>query len=485
MNKIYNGLFHAVFSCLLINPADVAAYKSDIDFDTLQTEQGNALATGQHIEIVQVEASSAGENEEPVYYPNAADPEFVNVNFVDKTQGVSTQLSGHATSMARSIVGETQSMTPGVQTVNNYEVIDWINRVLFAGVQKRPQLGNGRLANHSWVAAFEDAAITLEVLRRIDWLVDNDNFIQVAGYTGGTSPVLSHAYNVIAVRHLLAPVEGGSAAIDALYVGGRSLPHVTVPAASPSSATAIATSAVALLMDDAHPQTLPNELLKALLMAGADRNTDNSARGDIVEYRHSAQHVTDNGLDIRYGAGQLNIYNSYKILQGGQQSSIEAGSDTITEAGYDVVSAFGGDNGSAEQTRYAFYTHQESATLKVSLNWNLKLEEDGVGVFNPSPVLYNLDLQLVDVTQAQEVIVAQSKSQSNNNENLWLALQPNKKYQLRVLNGQGIPFQWDYALAWQIERTPREIIPFTPLLFKSLLLLIIIAIWRFRVHVNV
>jgi hypothetical protein len=56
------------------------------------------------------------------------------------------------------------------------------------------------------------------------------------------------------------------------------------------------------------------EVVRAALAAGADRYTVNTASSDIVDYRLDEENQSDNGLDIRYGTGQLNIYQSYYII---------------------------------------------------------------------------------------------------------------------------------------------------------------------------
>ena len=61
-----------------------------------------------------------------------------------------------------------------------------------------------------------------------------------------------------------------------------------------------------------------SETIKAALMAGASRFTFNtSTTANVEDYRVAAANQTDNGLDWRYGAGQLNINNSYNILAAG------------------------------------------------------------------------------------------------------------------------------------------------------------------------
>ena len=53
-----------------------------------------------------------------------------------------------------------------------------------------------------------------------------------------------------------------------------------------------------------------SEVVKAALMAGADRTATQLATTYTVN--------TANGLNSKYGAGQLDIYNSYYIIAAGQ-----------------------------------------------------------------------------------------------------------------------------------------------------------------------
>ncbi len=444
--------FCSIVICFICSCSISSAYQQDIGFERLKSEKNEALATGTNILINQIEASSADDNQPAIYFPDITHSEFVNVTFVDKTSSGTQSTSGHATSMARYMVGETLSQTPGIKTVNSYETLDWLNTTLFSGAGSRPLQSNEKLANHSWVAVFDENPITLDIFQRLDWIIDQHNFIQVVGYIGDKSPVLSSAFNVIAVRNISPPVDTGSAGLNDIYTAGRSLPHVVVPVSTTSVATAVVSSSVALMMDQTFPAVLSVEAIKAVLMAGAIRHTDNTANGDIKDYRQSVINQTDNGLDKRFGAGQLNIYNSFQMMDNGRQQAVESGGSDIKASGYAYVASFGGQNGSLTEHNYPFKTGPQGGKLAVSLVWNLNLNEDGAGVFNPVPVLYNFDLQLVDVTEPQEVIIARSESMQNNTENLWLDLSPGRKYQLRVLSKEAKVIEWDYALAWRIER---------------------------------
>ena len=291
--------------------------------------------------------------------------------------------------------------------------------------------------------------------------------------------LLSDSFNAITVG--LSKVSSGLgtvAIIDSVYTGGRARPDIVAPQGDVSSASPRVASAAALLIGYANNDYLNNgsslstdplltsttnrngvvisnagrsETIKAVLMAGADRNTLGNTNlvytvpVDITDYRVLVSNQTSNGLDTRFGAGQVNVYNSYHILAAGEQNSAEdepAASGTILNSGFDYDPSFGGQAGSNTTASYNFSTNANPGQkLKASLVWNLNAS------LNPA-VLHNLDLQLVDVTAGG--VVATSNSSIDNTENIWFDLLSNRTYRLEVIRGASTPFNWDYALAWQI-----------------------------------
>ena len=111
-------------------------------------------------------------------------------------------------------------------------------------------------------------------------------------------------------EHRLASV--ASAAVLLIEVGGQ----------NPNWSSAFTTNRAGTTIYNAQR----SETIKALLMAGASRLTINSvANGDIDDYRQDNALQTDNGLDWRYGAGQLNVQHSYQILSATEQASQQDG----------------------------------------------------------------------------------------------------------------------------------------------------------------
>ena len=246
------------------------------------------------------------------------------------------------------------------------------------------------------------------------------------------------------------------------------------PQTTTSAATPVVAAAAAVLVETGHsnpglsdgPSTTNrnnsdpiynaerSEVIKAVLMAGADRFTINgSGVANISDYRVDAANQTANGLDARFGAGQVNVYNSYHIIAAGEQNSNEddgSGTGNIGVYGFDYDPSFGGSSGSNNIASYYFSTGADPIILSTSLVWNMDIAGGGGPNFNSTATFYDLDLLLYDVTGSQTLVMS-SASQIDNTENIWTSLQAGRDYLLQVIPKAGQSnFQWDYALAWQI-----------------------------------
>ena len=283
-----------------------------------------------------------------------------------------------------------------------------------------------------------------DLLQRLDWLVLTDGFVQVVAAQSTTRTLLAPGYNVLAVAANALPVNGLSPAIDTFYVAGRTLPQVSVPLPTISAAVAVVTSASALLMATAAASNPAPELLKVWLMAGADNRTRNVSGADLQAYTANSA----NGLDPRYGAGQLNIRNSYQLVLGGERNSIEDGGVPVSTDGYDRDDAFGGAASSNSIANYPLAGIVRAGRLAISLSWLARIVDDA-GLFDPSRTLYNIDLQLIET--AGGGIVASSSSLNDNTENLRVAVSPGHSYTIRVVNAHGAAFNWPYAIAWHLD----------------------------------
>lgn len=422
----------------------------DVGYRALATQLGASLPTGVTVRIDQVEAPTGGGESDPIYRADPANVGFDGVTFHDQTAGSNPLFSGHATGVALQFAGSA-SMTPGVPDVDSYEVNDWLGTVLYGdglGPQ-RPAPGTGTLANHSWVGSTLDAAQAVDLLQRLDWLIDTDDTLQVVGVTTAANPLFSHAYNVLGVTRTSVTTPALTAPLDVFYGANRALAHVVAPRATPSEATAMVTSAAALLRDAAPGHTLPPEVLKALLMAGADRITRNTATGNLA----APLPLTANGLDPRYGAGQINVLNSHHLLAGGEIASVEDGGVTARDTGYDYDLAFGGAQGANTEAHYPLGVITHAGRLYATLAWHARIVDAG-GVFAPTGpedrVVHDLNLELVETTPTGDIIRAASLSTLDNTETVTADLHAGGQYALLV-RVQGPALARDYALAWRLE----------------------------------
>jgi hypothetical protein len=472
-------------------PAVADTYKDYVGFTALKNELGVAIPTGAGVQVTQAEATSTATSTD--YFPSTSNidtpgSEFYGKTIIPITSSYST--SSHATGVGQLFYGNNTSMAPGINHIDVYNANDWLGSgFLNTGSNSQPLASSSRVANHSWVGWTDPAEAAGAVLRRLDWVIARDDYIQaVAMQNGGspaTVPLLGSSFNAIAVGRSDGEHGTGSVAIssDSVYTAGRTRPDIVVPMSYTSNAAPAVAAAAALLVQTGHQdpslsrdplvnfttnryteqnndgQKIYNaersEVVKAALMAGADRSV-------LTGYGTT---TTTNGLDSTYGAGQLNIYNSYHIIAAGEFNSsedLQVSRANIYRYGFDYDPYFGGQSGSNTEGSYYFHTGSANGTLTASLVWNINI--DGTTL---AATLYNLDLYLYDLSVSSTNPLASYTSDQDNTENIYLtSLTGNHDYLLRVALDSGpTSFLWDYGLAWNI--TNAVPLPGTWLLFGS------------------
>ena len=471
-------------------PDSFADYKKDIGYTALKAEQGSSLPNGSKSPpVTQTEAATAIDHDgndqtDPikVWMPNHGHPEFKGKKISNRS-GSLPYYSGHATGTGVLFYGRKRSMAPGIKFVESYRASHWLGSGFLRSESPfKPNTSPSRVGNHSWVASVKGN--NPAVLKRIDWVVATDETTQVVGPCRPNNPLLGSAFNTIAVGQAAGENGNGTAAVDSVYTPGRTCPQLVAPRKTASAAAPVVAAAATLLIElgherpalstdpvaqhtaDRNGRTVYNaersEVIKAALMAGADRVTRNTEvigdiAIDIVDYRAIPAHRAVNGLDRRYGAGQVNIKNSYDILAGGETNSTEdvpVTGGVIGPHGFDYDPAFGGVDGSNALASYFFTVDKNSRHLWAALVWNIAIDAGAGPHFVGTPKLYNLDLFLYDVTGPGEPRqVAASTSSADNTENLWVKLDQDHRYLIQVKPGGGqAAFKWDYALAWRIGR---------------------------------
>lgn len=466
------------FAVLALLPAVAAAdYRADIGYTKLQQQLGVATPDGTGIRVTQVEGSTQVNGQE-AWFPDPANAEFVGKT-ISNASGAPTGLySSHATSVGGSFYGNMRSIAPGVSTITAFSANDWMGggallTILGSG-GSRPLSSTSRVANHSYVGSAPGAESY--VLRRVDWLVETDEYLQVVGLGNGAGTsyvaMLGSAYNVIATGRTDGQTQVGSVALDETYTAGRTRPDLVDPSDYTSTAAPRIASAVAMLAQAGHDNPAwsndpvstgmtnragilvrnaeRSEVLKAALMAGADRVTHDSTSTDLLNYRSSIADQTGNGLDRRYGAGQLNVHNSYWILAGGEQGSTEDGNagGSVASRGFDYDPAFGGASGSNSTATYPLPVDAKPRLLTAALVWNLDINGGSANNFNPAATLHDLNIEVIDLGGDGSPVVVASQSTVENTENIWMIVPAGAQYALRVMPVGS--FRWDYGLAWQL-----------------------------------
>ena len=470
-----------------------ADLKEDIGFTRLYDELAGGIPTGDGVSVTQVEAPSDGH-----WMPDVSIAQFPGKAIADKTGG-DTGSSSHATGVGKLFYGTVSSQTPNITAIDIYSASSWLGtESLLTGttsggnplqpmyyintsyIYDRVLSAPSRVANHSWVGTSGSAE---DILRRLDFVIAADEFIQVVGTSNGSVPqaLLADAFNAIAVGCSDGEHPRGTSDVDAVYTKGRICPLLVLPLDYTSSSAPVVASAAALLVQTGRETDLKNdpeqtfttnrsgetifnaersETIKAALLAGAGRMTYNtSAEDQITDYRQDPANRSANGLDIRFGAGQLNTYNSYHIIAAGEQNSAEdepAGNGDIGQYGFDVDPFFGGLSGSNEVANYHFTASPDDRRLYVSLVWHIKIDGGTWYDFDATTTLYNLDVCLYDTTAGSgDRLVAASTDSGSNTENLWTAIVPGRSYRMEVAAGDGhSDFLWDYAIAWRMGTPP-------------------------------
>jgi hypothetical protein len=472
MSRLFTRVVVSLLLALFWGSGASAAYKADIGFTQLQAELGSSTPTGDEVVVSQVEAGSVSGG--VTYYlpfiPGSTASEFQNKTIIPTLTPYG--VSGHATTVGTYFFGNITSIAPGITSIYGYDAGNWLGSGFLDTYGGQPLISSARVANHSWIGYFSlsengpiDPPPNVDALKRVDWVIHRDEYIQVVGMNNGsgsaTIPLLGSSFNAIAVGLSTGNSQHGSYDLGITpYTGGRTRPDLVAPADATSYATPMVSAAAALLVEVGHKNpalstdplvqsttnrngnTIYNaersEVVKAALMAGASRSA-------ISGYAKN----TDNGLNSVYGAGQLNIYHSYHLIAAGEQNSLQDAQGTkgtIGRYGFDYDPYFGGLSNSNRTASY-YFKALNAGEITASLVWNLNVNDVTLDA-----TLYNLGLYLYDVTtDPNGVLLLQSIGLLDNTENLWwTALAADHNYLLRVSALTAGDFLWDYGLAWDI-----------------------------------
>lgn len=457
-------------------------WRDDVGYTALAEFLGADMPDGAGVPISLVEAPVGEDPDTAPYFPvesdynpnlphdplstddslfgSVTDPAGVGVTFIDGSAKIANGVSGHARLQARILASNTpgDSISTGISEVTVFEANHFLNSVLNASNSAAPASLNFRVQNHSWIGSFGDTvdqehATNVKALRKFDYALDTANggegLLAVVG-VNNAAPLpylLAHSYNGLAVGTSdgghssgLTLTDDPAISGDQSYGPGRQKPDLVGPKPKipENLTTSVATSGVssiaAVIFESA---TAPNanraEVVKAQLLAGATK--------DEAEFTGWSR-TPDQPLDPVYGAGEVNIFNTYKVQQSGQFAgqSVQP-TDSVASYGWDYQTLDPSD-----ELYYNFTVDAgASATeLSVALTWFAEVTDVNSGL----PALANFDMRLYDSTSSfLEVQLDESVSEVGNIEHLYLTDLAPGDYTLALSTDAAR----DFGLAWRME----------------------------------
>ncbi len=441
------------------------AYTAAIGYERLVAEFGEDVPTGHGVSVAQVEPPSG--DDAPRVGPDRGHRNLSDVR-LHAPRGHVAWGSRHATSVANLFYGRGRSIAPGIRDVEVYAAADFIRMV--AGWRQLPAAARSgaRVWNHSWVGGAGPHVAS--VLARFDAVAHEEDWIVVCGVRnkGNNDPYLASAYNAIAVGMSNGRHAKGAAHVNSAYNSGRTRPHLVAPMNTSSASVPLVSAAAALLLEAGTDPLLSRDrastiggrrlynaqrasVVKAALLAGASRTAIplTAIEGETPPaWRERAAHRTDNGLDRRFGAGQLDVDNSYRIVAGGEFNSRQdqPGDALLASAGFDFDPAFGGLDDSNGSATYELVAAADGR-LAVALVWPVTPDTHAPA----NTRVHDLALTLLDGTDGERR-VAHADGRSDNDEHLYAPVKADHRY--RIVVGRALdqaPFASEYALAWRIE----------------------------------
>ena len=391
------------------------------------------------------------------------------------TNGVGDE-STHADAVGIFFYGTTNQYSPdptiaGVATnvahVDNYEADYFYNHFVAPATANI----NDSVVNQSYIFGYvttnnspPPGYITVTEQQSLDSQFDNyaakynTLFVSGAGNNGpssGTVAPPSTCYNGISVGVYQSIYSSAGPTVD----NGRCKPDIISPGlagltsfSTPYVAGAAAVLKQAGLRGDGGSDTnsaADMRTVKALLLNGAVKPVDWTS-------------VAPSPLDYRYGAGVLNLFNSYEQLAGGKQgymvsTSITTNSPHLPTGATGTIGVLSG---------WDFNTNTSSATTDGVKHYYFDVSNAlDNATFSAAATLVwlrqrnqaninNLDLFLYDALSSN--LVASSTSLVDNVEHLWLPQLPPSRYDLQVLKrgGATVTASETYALAWAFTPQP-------------------------------
>ena len=485
---------------LAVTPAAQAAVPADASIlnqiGATQLAAMHPNLNGAGVVVAQVEAGGNNFEADPnaVAQPTAGLLTYINSTGASSTTYSSAAGSGHANMVGNFFYGGAgYGVAAGVAHVYNYNSSYFLRDVVGGNSTNTPVLPApstaGAVANPTPPTADGDAPpIPAKVVNQsfiitpsanspmtpvpeTYYNIQYDNYtdlygtIFVSGVGDGTytqtfpnseiNPPAT-AYNSIAVG-----AYGGQTGVGPT-TDGRSKPDIVAPGSATSYTTALVSGAATLLVqagsrgtgysagDGFTPSTYATaatdeRTIKALLLNGAVKPA-----GWSQTYTNAVGGTQTGALDPRYGAGVLNVYNSYQQLAAGREAPTSTGTGVSGGAeksavGWDFNTISTASQVNTYEFNLAAVPSGSSYTLTTTLVWNV-----GLTPYDGMQSLNNLQLQLFGPNGQ---LIGASASLVDNVQELYLQNLTAGQYNLVVTGIPGGVFgaATPYALAFNFQ----------------------------------
>lgn len=437
--------FASLLAVVVVGATDLAAQptvdnKTAVGYSALLARLGAAAPTGASVPVTQVEVGAGASLD---YGPNQAHADFSGKTFTLKSG--SSGSSDHATGVGRNYYGN-QSFAPGINQIDLYEVDNWLQTGGLKFLQSvAPAVETQRVQNHSWIASGLLNSQAIDLLRRLDYQIQRDNVVSVVGVNNGSSSafpqLLANSYNAITVGRTSG---GSSIGPSTLDVAGRAAVNLVAPAGNVSTAVPWVAGSAALLIEaaGANVEAAKSQTIRAVLMAGATKDEFDTTNQTPSTFDNWTRTPT-RPLDLRYGAGELNIDNAHRILTSPQQEASAA--SLVNSTGWDFDNISGG---TSQLYFFEIPLFTQLDSLSIIAAWNRDIAfTPGTGgspaLFTPS--LANVDLKLFQANSfTLGSMIDQSISTIDNVEHIFQRGLAPGRYAIQMLSDATV----DVALAW-------------------------------------
>ena len=344
----------------------------------------------------------------------------------------------HGNSVGILFYSPSSGVAPQVSHVDNYDADFFINNFI-ANDLSIP----ARVVNQSFTDDVNDPSLD----QAYDTYAADNNVLFLSGLATNSGPILSPAscYNSIAVDVTVS----NRTLVTGPTSDGRCKPDITAPGSGATSfSTPYVAGAAAVLLqaavrgDGGSDAAQDIRTLKALLLNGA------------VKPSGWTNSVTT-PMDLRFGAGILNLFNSWEQMKGGKTPFIESTSVTngaphppgsnpnneLVLRGWDFNSLTNSDTSHQKINHYYFnFAGSSPYTLTTTLVW---LRQAGKTSIN------NLNLFLYNAANSNLVLC--STSAVDNVQHIYIPSLPPGRYDLQVMKNPNseVSANETYALAFE------------------------------------